>query len=396
MSVAIIGGVYRERCGWPGWNQLFGSGGRAAAAISGLGSTIELHSCASAAVAKEFADVAELYGFSFHPQVSLQQIAFDYVHPMSIPQISPSPARIEKLPAINVEGEAVVRFGMMESNGIVRAGRCVYDPQSAFGPESFHANGSTADELAIVANRAEALAMGGGTDPVDAARSVLWSEPASVFVLKLGAQGSRVLTADTDDLVPAFRSDGAFTIGSGDVFAATFAFCWAVRRMEPVAAARVASTAVAEYVASRSLPIRPIEVLSAQVLPELIVKAGEVYLASPFFTMSQRWLVDEARRCLAEVGLKVFSPFHEIGPGPAEIVAPADIEALRRCDLVFAVVDGLDSGTIFEMGYANAIGKPVYGLSQNVSEEDLKMLQGSGCRLYDDFTTAVHHAAARQ
>jgi hypothetical protein len=34
-------------------------------------------------------------------------------------------------------------------------------------------------------------------------------------------------------------------------------------------------------------------------------------------------------------------------------------------------------------------------LAQTVSEEDLKMVAGSGCKVFDDFVTALHHAAWR-
>ena len=140
----------------------------------------------------------------------------------------------------------------------------------------------------------------------------------------------------------------------------------------------------------------PIEDLLRREAVDTIATSSEVYLASPFFTVGQRWLVDEARRGLADLGLKVFSPLHEIGPGPAHVVAPADIAALKKCDIVFAILDGLDSGTIFEVGYARALKKPVYALAQNVSTEDLKMIEGSGCRVYHDLVTALHHAAWRE
>jgi nucleoside 2-deoxyribosyltransferase len=93
--------------------------------------------------------------------------------------------------------------------------------------------------------------------------------------------------------------------------------------------------------------------------------------------------------------MDVFSPVHDVGPGPAEQIAPADLAELDRCDAVFAILDGLDSGTLFEVGYARAHGKPVYALAQTVTEEDLKMVTGSGCTVFDDFVTALHHLAWR-
>ena len=144
-----------------------------------------------------------------------------------------------------------------------------------------------------------------------------------------------------------------------------------------------------------SLPVPSRAQLEATALPEAVAREGRVYLASPFFTLGQRWLVDESRRCLRELGLLVFSPVHDVGPGPAEQVAPAALAALHECDVVFAILDGLDSGTVFEVGYARAVDKPVYALAQTVSEEDLKMVVGSDCKVFEDLVTALHHTAWR-
>ncbi len=45
-------------------------------------------------------------------------------------------------------------------------------------------------------------------------------------------------------------------------------------------------------------------------------------------------------------------------------IARANEEAIRRCDIVVSVLDGVDvdSGTASEMGFAYGIGKRVYGL----------------------------------
>jgi nucleoside 2-deoxyribosyltransferase len=90
--------------------------------------------------------------------------------------------------------------------------------------------------------------------------------------------------------------------------------------------------------------------------------------------------------------LKVFSPYHNVGHGPASKVVPADIKALDESDIVFALADGLDSGTIFEIGYARAKGKPVIVFVQRESEGDLKMLEGTDCEIVDDFASAIYRA----
>jgi hypothetical protein len=142
-ALAIVGGVYHERCLWPDWDRLFGSGGRAAAAVTTYVDDVTLHSYAEKTTATTLEPYASSYRFSFRPQASDQTISFEYIHSLSIPVVRPAPVRIHQLPPIVLTAEVVLRFGMMEGSGQVTADRCVYDPRSAFGPEPFSANGSS-------------------------------------------------------------------------------------------------------------------------------------------------------------------------------------------------------------------------------------------------------------
>lgn len=394
--ITIAGGVYQERCIWPDWDQVMGSGGRAAVAISGtLVPEASLTSYATGSVAARYARSASVYGVRFEALATDQEISFDYVHPMAQPAIRPSQARIARKAPLAVASRAVLRFGMLETSAVVDADRCVYDPQSAFEPEPFAANGSRAARLAVVGNRAEIARLGGDSDPLAAARELVGNGTAEVVIVKAGALGAFVVEAGGVAEVPAYRSGRVWTIGSGDVFAAVFAACWGVREMAAPDAADLASRAVAEYADSMALPVRTAEDLRGATHAPVQASRGLVYLAAPFFTVPQRWFVDEARRHLRELGQDVFSPVHDVGPGPAEVVAPADIDGIVRCDAMFAILDGLDPGTIFEIGYARALGKPVHVLAQQVGEEDLKMISGSGCTIHVDFVTALHHVAWR-
>lgn len=392
-AITVVGGLYHERCLWPEWDRLLGSGGRAAAALVGHVDDIAFRTYASSSTAEAFRPQAEIDELQFHPQPVKQLVAFDYVHSLSTPTITPSPGRIQTYEPIHARAEVVLRFGMLEGTGCVEAERCVYDPQSAFAPQPFLKNESRAAKLAIVGNRQEIRELGRGDDPSDASARLL-KDGAEVVVMKSGAQGAQVFTATDTVHVPAYRSDTVWTLGSGDVFAAIFAARWGVHGDSAEDAARLASAAVAVYANARELPIPAAESLLGDAQPATAV-AGEVYLAGPFFTMSQRWLLEEVRHGLLSLGFHVFSPLHEIGPGPADEVAPADLAALKRCDLVFAILDGLDSGTLFEVGYARAIKKPVYALAQDVPAEHLKMVEGSQCRVYRDLVTALHHAVWR-
>lgn len=286
---------------------------------------------------------------------------------------------------IQIQADKVIRFGMLEGDAIVDAEMCVYDPQSAYLPVGFGTNGSKAKRLAIVANSGEVKALGDADDLVAAAIKLRETENAEVVVAKRGLDGALVIYEGGVAHVPAFAIDSAQTIGSGDVFVAVFSKEWMYENSTPVEAALAASKATANFIEDSVLPVD----LNDHGRKEVKKGTGKVYLAGPFFSMGQRWLIDEARRVLMEMGLDVFSPVHDVGRGGAKEVAPKDIEAIRDCDSMLAIIDGVDSGTVFEIGYARALGKQVFGLAQSVPEEDLKMIDGSGCLMSDDFASLV-------
>ena len=394
-SITIAGGVYHERCIWPHWDEVYGSAGRAAAAVTSHVSSVRLVSCIRPDTREYFAPYADAYGLQLDATESTQTTSFEYFHSLSTPLVSPPPSLIERQPDLYAADEVVLRFGMLESSVRVTANRCVYDPQSAYSPENFYENGSKTSELAIVANSAEIRALSKNKDAVRGAEELVSSNHASIVVVKSGPVGAYVIQKNRKDIIPAFQTDRVWTVGTGDVFAGMFAARWGVHADDPVDAAYISSKAVANYVGTMALPVPGIDDLRDSRLQKVQSHPCRVYLAGPFFDIGQRWLVDEARRYLRDFGMTVFSPIHDIGPGPAEKVCPADLEALDGCSVVFALLDGLDPGTIFEIGHARSKGLPVYVLAQAVSEENLKMFVGSGCKIFDDFVTAIHHLVWR-
>merc|ERR1712032_829246 len=98
-----------------------------------------------------------------------------------------------------------------------------------------------------------------------------------------------------------------------------------------------------------------------------------VYLASPLgFSKSMKARVlPELVHALEAVGVDVYEPFEENMQSGlinkeddawAHRVARADAEAVRRCDAIFAVVNGVppDEGVCVELGIAIALGKPTF------------------------------------
>lgn len=388
----ITGGIYVERCIEPEWDQVFGSAGRAALILSRAIPDLVLHSFRPPALKDALANLQFTTGARLEGPIGGVPIEFDYMHSLAVPRITPRPDAIKDLGTLEVEDDAVLRFGMLEGDARVKAKRAVYDPQSAFDPQKFQANGSEADELALVVNLFEGRKLTAKETPEDIVDALLRDHGAKVVVLKMGSRGAMVACGSERSPVPAYRSGNVWKIGSGDVFSAAFLKFWAHDDLEPAVAADLASRSVSLYAEQRSLFLPEREELEAIEVDPVTPGNGKIYIAGPFFNLGEVWMIEEARKCLGDMGAETFSPLHDVGRGPADVVAQADLDGLDECDCVFAILNGGDAGTIFEIGYATAKGKPVVALAQNVKPEDLKMVEGSGCRVVDNFVTAIYQS----
>jgi nucleoside 2-deoxyribosyltransferase len=396
----IIGGTYVEKCREPYWSELFGSGGRAAAALSALSNEVKLDTYIGEQDIELLHSMAATFNYQTHIIPVTETTAFEYVHGLSKPHVYPWPMDLDKTHSHKVEGDNILRFGFLEGDAVVLGNRVVYDPQAP-NPRPFRENGSRAEQLAIVANYQEIAALSGHEDFSKIGAVLLEDHGAEVIVVKRGALGATIITRSEIVTTPAFRTPQVWPIGSGDVFTAVFAYYWAELHDDPVAAAAKASLATAYYCNSRSLPI-PKVFPSGVVFDPVVLRLNdqqqfphppEVYLAGPFFNMAQRWLVEESRAALLDQELQVFSPLHDVGYGSASDVVPADIAALERSKAIFAIVDDLDAGTLFEVGYARAKNIPVIAFTQEINSEGLKMLEGTACSIVSDFASAIYLAA---
>lgn len=124
-----------------------------------------------------------------------------------------------------------------------------------------------------------------------------------------------------------------------------------------------------------------------------VTRPKQVYLAGSFFSTEHLWLVEEARLALRSLGIPCFSPLHEVGATNLDYVAAKDLAGLDKCSVVLALVSDMDPGTIFEIGYAVSKGIRVVALVENPGPQDLIMIRGTGCEVYDDFATAVYEVA---
>ncbi|MGV8131394.1 MAG: PfkB family carbohydrate kinase [Candidatus Pacearchaeota archaeon] len=392
--ITVVGGTYEEHCFEPRWKENFGSGLRACWAINKLNAQEPTRFYT-------FADTKMKIYLTFLSQLSTKffttpidtTIKFYYDHPLISPRIYPRPDLIEKqknsLPFI--EDENILYYGLIEGTAKVSGKKVVYDPQSPVNPKLFSSTGSYAEKLVYVVNYTEASRLSSKTSLEEIIDFFFTTENVYALVLKMNAKGAIVIDNDRKHhTIPVYQTASVWPIGSGDIFAAVFAHDWFTTD-NLVLSAKNASWQTACYCNSRDFQFTEIGVndeikeLNVQDIPK-----AQVYLAGPFFTFSERWLIDQIRDALLGFRLKVFSPWHDVGHGVASDVVPKDLEALENSGIVFAVVDGLDSGTLFEIGYAVKMGIPVIAYVENETSDSIKMLEGTNCILEKDLSTAIY------
>lgn len=373
----IVGGSYRELCCIPHWDAMFGSGARAAAALSRLspGSVFYTYTePANAELASRLAPLGLELELNFRPH----PIVFAYFHPLSAPHIQPRLKEIEREAPIQVEGDAILRFGFIEGDAIVTGTRVVYDPQTWRNPAHFGANGSTAVELALVLNELELRALTGIQDVRTAAMNLVEKNGANAVVVKQGVRG--VMVVDSNGAianVPAYRSSRVFKIGTGDVFSAIFAHFWAERGAPPVIAADTASRSVAEYSATALLPMKG-EILHLKE-PVHVFSPGRVAIIGSSDTIGQYYTLEEAQFVLRELGTDVFCSRSD------------DVEPLASAVLVLA--EGLSAELMHRIELHKSAGKPIVILQEVGVQAPKELTEGKHVTVTDDFTTAMYHAA---
>jgi len=391
--MTIVGSTYKEKCHYPHWNELFGSGGRAVSALAELEDNITFFTY----LAKEEQKILSLNPIFNESHIALnisdieQTVSFEYFNPLSIPQIYPSLDLINQNDNIMVRDDTILRYGFLEGDAVVHGNKVVYDPQSSSNPKGFYDNGSTADELIMILNLREARLLS-GYDEIEDIKNSLLNQNTIALVIKLGPSGGVIITKEQTQYYSSYKSNKVFSIGTGDVFSAIFAHFWATKNEDLLVAAEYASKAVSLYSANQQLPIKYdyFEKDFEKVIENKSETNKTIYLAGPFFNMEQRWLVEEARNNLIGRGFNIFSPFHDVGLGSAEEVVNKDIEGIHNSEVIFALLDGLDTGTIFEIGYAIALKKKVVIYVENERDEDLKMMEGTNCIIENDFTSAIY------
>lgn len=391
-TIDIVGGTYREICIDPAWEQIYGSGLRASLVIRNLDSecNVVFHTVAE----KEVKMHLEMHYSNITKDIIpaplvATPISFVYQNPIKPPVYYFS--EIE-YPRVEVKTENCILFGMMEGMGLIDADYIVYDPQSPNAPIPFSKTGSKANHLCLILNEQEARVWSGKMKDEDIRDFLFASENCECLVIKKGARGAVIYDAPKSHAktIPIFKTNNVWTIGSGDVFTGAFGYYWMMAHDKPEICAQKASLIVACYSESKSLDRLKEQMGTAVFETHIPKESGLVYLAGPFFTMSERMFVNECRNALIYAGLEVFSPFHDVGLGGPQEVVPKDIEAIKRCKTIFAILDGMDPGTVFEVGYGAALNKNIVILAEHETKTHLQMMYGTDCNVETDFETAVY------
>lgn len=391
--IAVVGGCYAEICLMPSWNHIYGSAGRAAAAISARTAAVELHTLLSNEFQTDFLFTMALYDVSHQFVSSKCSVTFEYLHPLASPYRLVEGAIPDAGTLPHVRGENILLFGMIEYSPTVHGNRVVYDPQSD-RPRTFSSTGSTAKELIYVLNELELERLVEIHNLKDAANKLLAEENAQAIVVKRGPRGAAIFTRDSDTVfVPCYRARRVFKIGSGDIFAAAFAYFWQAENTSITDAADLASRTVACYAETQEVSIPSKEELLREYNDPVHGRPGSIYLAAPFFSLEQRWILEETKLLLENFGCRVFSPFHSVGIGRSSLeLAGEDLEGLKNCDAILGLVNDNDTGTIFELGYGSATQKKTVLYAEKNSSRDLTMFEGTGCLIFPDYSSAIYNA----
>ncbi|MED3682027.1 nucleoside 2-deoxyribosyltransferase [Bacillus thuringiensis] len=120
-----------------------------------------------------------------------------------------------------------------------------------------------------------------------------------------------------------------------------------------------------------------------------------LYLAGPFFNEEQVALLEKLERILFNKGLNVFSPRKHMSKLPFGTFQwqnenfIIDANALQYSDIILAVYNDQDPGTMWEVGYAWAIKKII--IIFNTKENVLNLMITQSLHAYLDSLDKVIH-----
>jgi len=105
----------------------------------------------------------------------------------------------------------------------------------------------------------------------------------------------------------------------------------------------------------------------------------KVFLNAPLSHIAAQFLNTKIKEILEEEGFTCLCPQDILPPkantDPKEIFR-RNVELVEQCDLVLSVLDEPGEGVIFELGFAYALGKPIFAFRSNGQSYLGKVVEG--------------------
>lgn len=100
----------------------------------------------------------------------------------------------------------------------------------------------------------------------------------------------------------------------------------------------------------------------------------KIYIAGPLFNSHERGYLEEIAAAIETHGYATFLPHRDagiltnIGDENRKYIFQADLRELKEADVCVALLTGPDhdSGTSAELGYMYALGKPCFGITDDI------------------------------
>ncbi|MCW3136400.1 MAG: nucleoside 2-deoxyribosyltransferase [Canidatus Methanoxibalbensis ujae] len=124
-------------------------------------------------------------------------------------------------------------------------------------------------------------------------------------------------------------------------------------------------------------------------------KERDIFIIGPFFTTSEEAFMRDLKSAMENAGFTHVKTPLDIGyveSGSSEVFEE-DLRCIERSDVVVAILDGMDAGTMCEIGYARAKGKMIVGIwtdRERRLDPFVRWLCGSVVRSVDEVIRTIH------
>ena len=390
--ISVVGGTYREIDYDDISLDIYGSGYRCCKFLLENKCSVNYYTSGNEEVEKYLKEIAKVYtNFDFQLTESDDLITFKYSFALDTPNIFPNILNIKKTKNIKVESDNIICYGMLETDCNINGKKVIYDPQTSLKPKKYSEIG-VAEELIYIVNMNEAKSISAQEDLEEIKKYFFNNENAYAVIIKNGPYGAKLILKSNQEFeIPSFVTENVNKIGSGDVFTSSFGYYWMNKNLPLEECAILASKTTSLYCDKKVyIDVQDYE-YTFTAFKNISIREKQIYLAAPFFSIAELILVDKIRNAFLEFGVKVFSPFHDIGLGNTETIALKDLQGIKDSDIIFCILDNLDSGTLIESGFSLAMNKQIIGYHRTCEDYELLMLKPGNSKIFKHLTTAIYH-----